>query len=243
MPASRLTAVVVDDEASARLELQRMLAAHSEVQVVGEADGVEQAVRLVATTRPDVLFLDIELGGPTGFDLLARFETRPEVVFVTAYEEHALRAFEVNALSYLLKPVQRLRLADVVRRLLARTSEPPAIPTAALELDDYLFLEVRGRQAFVRVRDIRCITAEGNYSRLTMTSGHSALMRVPLAHWPPRLPSRRFVQIHRGTIVNIDEIERVDPQSTSTHLVFLRQVATPFVMSRRYAARLQQHLA
>lgn len=242
MPAPRLTAVIIDDEAPARLELQRMLAAHPEVHLVGEADGVESAGQLIAATRPDVLFLDIALGGLTGFDLLARVDSAPEVVFVTAYEEHALRAFEVNALSYLLKPVQRARLAEVVARLLARASGSPVMPTARLELHDYLFLEVRGRQTFVRVRDIRCLTAEGNYSRITLTDGQSALLRMPLAHWLPRLPSRRFAQIHRSTIVNLDEIERVDPQSPSTHLVFLRQVSAPLLMSRRYAALLQRDL-
>ncbi len=243
MTAPRLTAVIVDDEAGARLELQRMLTAHPEIHVVGEAGTVEEATQLVATTRPHVLFLDIALGGLTGFDLLARVDGTPDVVFVTAYEEHALRAFEVNALSYLLKPVQRARLAEVVERLLARVSGTLPMPTASLELDDYLFLDVGRRQTFARVRDIRSITAEGNYSRVALTNGQSALVRVPLTQWLPRLPSRRFVQIHRSTIVNLDEVERVDAQSASTQLVFLRQVPAPFLMSRRYAARLQQQLA
>jgi two-component system LytT family response regulator len=243
MPAPRLTAIIVDDEAPARLELQRMLTAHPEVHVVGEADGVEPAERLIVSTRPDVLFLDIALGGLTGFDLLARVDVVPEIVFVTAYEEHALRAFDVNALSYLLKPVQRARLAEVVGRLLARTSTSPVASAAPLEPDDYLFLEVRGRQTFVQVRDIRCLTAEGNYSRLTLTSGQSGLCRVPLAHWLPRLPRRRFAQIHRSAIVNIREIERIESHSASTQLVFLRQMPTPLTMSRRYAARLQQQFA
>jgi two-component system LytT family response regulator len=243
MSSHRLKAVIVDDEAPARVELQRMLTAPPEVRVVAEADSVDRAVRIIGANKPDVLFLDIALGRFSGFDLLDRIEAPPYVVFVTAYDEHALRAFEVNALSYLLKPVQPSRLAEVIARLLSHTSSAQAMPLITLELDDYLFLEMRGSQTFVRVRDIRCISAEDNYSRLTVTNGQSALVRATLAQWLSRLPARRFAQIHRSTIVNLAEVERVEPLSASTQRVFLKQVATPFAMSRRYAARLQQNLA
>lgn len=244
MAATSLAAVLIDDEAPARLELRRMLEAYPELRIVGEAESVDEAATVVVRTRPDVLFLDIALGAHTGFDLLSRLdrERLPDVVFVTAYEEHALRAFEVNALSYLLKPVERQRLSTVIDRLLARSPSGPATSTVLLGLDDYLFLELRGGWSFVKVGDVQSITAEGNYSRVTIAGGQSALVRQALAAWNQRLPERRFAQIHRSTIVNMDAVVRVETISESTHRVFLRDVRAPLLLSRRYVARLQQQL-
>lgn len=237
-----ITAVVVDDEPLAREELVRLLTAYPDVRIVGQAESLADADRVIRAVAPDVVFLDIQLGPHTGFDLLAQLDATPEVVFVTAYEEHALRAFEVNALSYLLKPVQRQRLADVVTRLRSRTA-PADVRPAPLDLDDHLFVERQRAWVFVKVRDVRAIAAEGNYSRLTMVDGTSALVRRPLAEWLERLPARRFVQVHRSTIVNLDLVERVEASSPSVQLVFLRGERTPIAMSRRFAAKLREHLA
>lgn len=270
MTSARLSAIVVDDEPLARRELRALLAAHPELEIVGEAEDADTAVALIARLAPDIVFLDIQLSGATGFDVLARVPATFEVIFVTAYEQHALRAFEVNALGYLLKPVSRQRLAEVVARLLTHVpglqaardddgrglDEAPAAKTdaeaeaggaagadaAPLQYDDRLFLRLDDRWHFVSVSAIQSILAEGNYTRLTLIDRRTALVGRTLKHWIARLPARRFLRVHRSAIVNLQHIDRVEEWSASTYQVYLRHAAEPIAMSRRYAARIQDRL-
>ena len=240
MTARPRLAVIVDDERLARRELRTLLAeAHDEqLQVVGEAGTVADAARLVQATDADVVFLDIQLAGETGMDLLPLLAADVDVVFVTAYDQHALRAFEVNALDYLLKPVVPERLAVTVGRLAA--AQPPAPARETITYDDRLFLRLGQERAFVRVRDIAAIQAEGDGSTLLLAP-HCA--RKPsaksLREWEERLPDRQFVRIHRSAIVNLDYVERLEPWSHASQRVYLRGVPEPMTMSRRFGARLR----
>jgi two-component system LytT family response regulator len=273
MTDARLSAIVVDDEPLARRELRALLAAHQELEIVGEAEDVDTAAALISSVSPDIVFLDIQLSGATGFDLLARVPARFEVVFVTAYEQHALRAFDVNALGYLLKPVSRERLAEVVARLVTRLHgmradesrddcdedgrdggrrddgdrgdderEDGARDDEPLRYDDRLFLRLNDRWHFVSVSAIQSILAEGNYTRLMLIDGRTALVGRTLKHWIARLPARRFLRVHRSAIVNLQHIDHVEEWSASTWQVYLRHAAEPIAMSRRYAARIQHRL-
>jgi two-component system, LytTR family, response regulator len=261
MPDTKLTAIVVDDEPLARRELRALLATHQDVEVVGEADDVDTAAALISRVSPDVVFLDIQLSGVTGFDLLARVPARFEVIFVTAYEQHALRAFDVNALGYLLKPVSRDRLADVVARLVTRLpgvreddakdvdandgdarDDDAGDDSEPLRYDDRLFLRLDDRWHFVSVGAIQSILAEGNYTRLMFVDGRTALVNRTMKHWVARLPARRFLRVHRSAIVNLQHIDHVEEWSASTWQVYLRHAAEPIAMSRRYAARIQHRL-
>jgi two-component system LytT family response regulator len=235
----RRHAVVVDDERLARRELRTLLAAHAEhVHVVGEAASVSEAARLVHATDADVVFLDIQLAGETGMDLLPLLGADVDVVFVTAHDEYTLRAFEVNALDYLLKPVAPERLALTVRRLAA--AQPPAPAREAVTYEDRLFLRLGHERAFVRVRDIAAIEAEGDGSTLRLAPH---LARKPsaksLREWEQRLPDRQFVRIHRSTIVNLEYVERLEPWSHASQHVYLRGLPEPLTMSRRFGARLR----
>jgi two-component system LytT family response regulator len=238
--ARRRLAVIVDDERLARRELRTLLAeAHEEqVQVVGEAGTVAEAARLVQATDADVVFLDIQLAGETGMDLLPLLDADVDVVFVTAYDQHALRAFEVNALDYLLKPVVPERLAVTVGRLAA--VQPAGSTRETVTYDDRLFLRLGQERAFVRVRDIVALQAEGDGSTLLLAP-HFA--RKPsaksLREWEQRLPDRRFVRIHRSAIVNLDYVERLEPWSHASQRVYLRGLREPITMSRRFGARLR----
>jgi two-component system, LytTR family, response regulator len=238
--ARRRHAVIVDDERLARRELRTLLLeAHDEqVRVVGEAGTVAEAARLVQATDADVVFLDIQLAGETGMDLLPLLDADVDVVFVTAYDQHALRAFEVNALDYLLKPVVPERLAITVGRLAAAQAPAPARETVTY--DDRLFLRLGQERAFVRVRDIVAIQAEGDGSTLLLAphAAHKPSARS-LREWEQRLPDRQFVRIHRSTIVNLDYVERLEPWSHASHRVYLRGVPGPLTMSRRFGARLR----
>jgi two-component system LytT family response regulator len=241
MNARRRHAIIVDDERLARRELRTLLEeAHAEhVHVVGEASSVVAAARLMHATDADVVFLDIQLAGETGMDLLPLLGADVDVVFVTAYDEYTLRAFEVNAVDYLLKPVVPERLALTVGRLAA--AQPVAESRETIGYDDRLFLRLGDERAFVRVRDIMAIEAEGDRSTLLLAPH---LSRKPssksLREWEQRLPDRQFVRIHRSTIVNLDYVERLEPWSHASQLVYLRGLSKPLTMSRRFSARLRE---
>jgi two-component system LytT family response regulator len=233
-----LRALLVDDERLARRELRRLLQAHPEVEIVGEAEAVAPALELVERLTPDVVFLDIQMPGESGFDLLEQARTPFRVVFVTAFDRHALRAFEVNALDYLLKPVHPRRLARALERL--RDSTPPKPATRALDLDDRLFVEERGHGRFVKVAAIVAVRASGDYAELQCEGGETFLLAGPLKDWDERLPERHFVRVHRSTIVNLGFIDRIDAGGNHTYRVHLRGLPEPLVMSRRYAVRVRE---
>ena len=240
MIARRRLAVIVDDERLARRELRTLLEPHAAVvHIVGEADSVSSAARIASAEGADVVFVDIQLAGESGMDLVPQLGAEVDVVFVTAHDKYTLRAFEVNALDYLLKPVVPERLEITVNRLAATQPSPAANATVTYE--DRLLLRFGDRRAFVRVRDIMAIEAQGDGSTLILAP---QLARKPsgksLRDWEQRLPSREFVRIHRSTIVNLEHVERLEPMSQTSQLVYLRGMAEPLAMSRRFGARVRE---
>ncbi len=241
MSGRRRHAVIVDDERLARRELRTLLEeAHTEqVHIVGEADTVAGAARLVTATDADVVFLDIQLAGETGMELLPLLGPDVEVVFVTAFDQYMLRAFEVNALDYLLKPVAPERLAVTVNRLAA--AQPPTPTRETVTYSDRLLLRLGQERVFVRVRDIVAIEADGDGSTLRLAP---QLTRKPssksLREWEQRLPDRQFVRIHRSTIVNLEYVDRLEQWSHASQHVYMRGLKEPVTMSRRFGARLRE---
>ncbi len=207
--------VLIDDERLAREELRRLLGAHPEVEILGEAGNVTEALKLVPELRPELMFLDIEMPGRTGFDLLAALPPpHPQIVFVTAYDAFALRAFEVNALDYLLKPVHPARLAETLARL-RRNPEPPAESEGVrseprFRADDQVFLREGDRCWFVPVREIVLLEAEGNHTRVWFRDEKPLLPRA-LATMEARLPAELFVRANRSQVVNRGFIADVEP--------------------------------
>lgn len=234
------TAVIVDDERLARRELGSLLEAHPELRIVGEADSVASAAEMVNRVDPDVVFLDIQLVGESGFDLFELLEVEPAIVFVTAYEQHAIRAFEVNALDYLLKPVTPERLAAALEKLARPESRPR--PVEPLEYQDRMFLRLNDRMTFLRVATIKYITAATDYSYLHTVDGTRRLVHKPLKEWEARLPTNYFLRIHRSTIINMEYVERLEPWSNYSYRVHLKGVAEPLSMSRRYALKAKDRL-
>ena len=232
----RFTAILVDDERLARKELRSMLAEHEIIEVVGEAETVAQATELVHAKQPDVIFLDIQLPGETGFDLLEKMSPACKIIFVTAFDAYAIRAFEVNALDYLLKPINPARLAQAIERL--TTHEPALVPSVRdLEYEDRLFIEVDERSRLLKVSDIIVIAAMGDYSQILSCDGQKSLVLKSLKDWEDRLPAKHFTRIHRSTIVNLEYVERVESWFNRSYRIHIRQIPEPLVMSRRYAAR------
>jgi two-component system LytT family response regulator len=201
--------MIVDDEPLARRELRRLLAEFAWIDIVGEAANVGEAAPLIDRLLPELLFLDIQMPGGTGFDLLERLEHLPRVVFTTAYDKHAVRAFEVNALDYLLKPIEPERLAAAVARAQAAASSTLAAAATSGTILERLFLRDGERCWFVPLREVKLFAAEGNYVRLSWDKIHPLLGR-PLSSLEPRLDSKRFFRANRQQIINLEYIESVD---------------------------------
>lgn len=224
--------LLIDDERLAREELRGLLAAFPEVEIVGEAANVTEALKLVPRLRPDLLFLDIEMPGRTGFDFLAALPPpHPQLIFVTAFDAFALRAFEVNALDYLMKPVHPQRLAAAVAKVRARLlpaipADAPALPaaeepTAPLREDDSVFVREGDRCWFVPVRSLRLLEADGNHTRLYFGEDRPLLYRT-LAAMEARLPASLFLRANRAQLVNLTFIEKVEPWFSGSIKVRLR---------------------
>jgi len=233
-------AVIVDDERLARREMRSLLASHGEIAVVGEAETVATAAEVVRATEADVVFLDVQLEGELGFDLLPLLDPDVAIVFVTAHDRYAVRAFEAHALDYLLKPVQRERMASALARLRdGDASTRQAAAATALGYDDFLFLRLDGRMRFVKLRHLAAIEARDDHTLLRLASGEALCVRRPIGHWEERLPQQQFVRIHRSALVNVDYVERVEDWSHGTFVVHVRGSREPLRMSRRHATALR----
>lgn len=203
-----MKALIIDDEPLARRELRRLLAEFPWIEVVGEAGDVSEAAACIETLAPDLLFLDIQMPGGSGFDLLDRLEHAPRVIFTTAYDHHAVRAFEVNALDYLLKPIEPQRLAAALTkaRSIAEERAAEARPSEVLER---LFVRDGVRCWFVPLHEVCMLTAEGNYVRLCWGTERPLLGR-PLHGLEQRLDPKRFFRANRRQIINVDFIQTVE---------------------------------
>jgi two-component system, LytTR family, response regulator len=201
-----MRAVVVDDEPLARRELRRLLDAHPWVEVIGEAGNIDEARARIEALSPDIVFLDIQMPGGTGFDLLTRLDRVPRVIFTTAYDQYAVKAFDVNALDYLLKPIETERLATALRKI---QDTPVRGDTAPLGPLEQLFIKDGPRCWFVPLREVSVITAEGNYVRL-LWGRERPLLGRSLTALEEKLDPKRFFRANRSQLVNLDFIQHVD---------------------------------
>lgn len=243
-----LRALIVDDEPPARELLRRLLAAHAEIDVVGEARSAADAAEQCTRLRPDVVFLDVQMPREDGFALLPRLTPPlPAIVFVTAYDEFAVRAFDVNAADYLLKPVAPDRLA----RALARVAAPPAFTEATpasspnaprLQASDTLFLRTDQNLQTVPVLAVTHIVAEENYTRVHLADGAALLLRRTMNEWEALLPVSHFFRIERSLIVNRTSVLRLDVISRDVAHAHLAGRREPLVLARRASLRLRQAL-
>lgn len=232
--------LVVDDEPLARRELRRLLAATPWVRVVGEAANVDEAEERIASLAPGLLLLDIQMPGGSGFDLLARLDHVPQVIFTTAYDQHAVRAFEVSALDYLLKPVDPTRLAlalERVRRPEATATDEPAAAQAPLER---VFIRDGADCWLVRLEEVRLLASEGNYVRLHWGARTPMLARS-LVGLEPRLDPRRFFRANRHQILHLDFVESID-QGVGGRLHVQLRGGPEVEVSRRQARLLRERL-
>ncbi|MBM3851535.1 MAG: response regulator transcription factor [Verrucomicrobia bacterium] len=250
-------AIIVDDEPTARRGVRLLLERDPAIELVGEAATGLEAAELIRCVRPDLAFLDVQMPGSTGFDALRQIAPAivPAVVFVTAYDEYALRAFEVNAVDYLLKPYDDARFAAALQRAKeeVRRRQTDAVNSRLSQLLDYLeknhqsapgeegpgdriLLKSSGEIFFLKADEIDWIEAEGDYMKFHV-GGRAHLMRETMARLEARLDPQRFIRIHRSTIVNIDRLRKLSPSFAGEYAVILHD-GTRLKLSRGYHERI-----
>jgi two-component system, LytTR family, response regulator len=236
-------ALLIDDERLARGELKRLLAPFPEIEVVGEAANPKQAREQMAALKPELLFLDVQMPGQTGIELLESIEPPvPHVIFTTAYDEFAVKAFELNAIDYLLKPVDPARLAAAIARLPStKGAKPKPAPVGKLAGDDKVFVREGERCWFVEVSQIRLLESEGNYTRVRFGEAQPQLFRS-LNAMEERLDPKAFFRANRRQIINIAWIDRIEPWFSNGLLVHLKGGAK-VELSRRQAQEFRDRMS
>jgi len=239
--------VIIDDERLARKELSSLLEEFKEIEVIAECANAEEARKLIESERPDLIFLDIQMPGETGFDLLETLEYVPRVVFVTAYDEYAIKAFEVNALDYVLKPVEEERLEEAIRKVNEEFGEEQSDDASAPEnegklgMNDQIFLKDGDKCWFVTLKDVRMFESEGNYVRVFFDK-YKPLILKSLNNLEKRLDDKDFFRINRKFIVNLKEINHIEPWFNGGLQIKLKTGET-LEVSRRQASRFKDLLS
>ena len=211
-----IRAIIIDDERLARNELKKLLMDFPEIEVISEAANASEGVEQIENLNPELVFLDIQMPGKTGFEMLGELDKSPHVIFTTAYDEYALKAFEVNALDYLVKPVEPKRLADAIQKLHLQDEREPNLPPnininrSILSEQDQVFVKDGERCWFVKLSDIRLFESVGNYAKVYFGPNKPLILKS-LNSLEERLDEKTFFRANRKHIVNLRLIEKVEP--------------------------------
>lgn len=239
-----MKALIIDDERLARSELKRLLEPFKEIQIVGEAVNVDDAIEKIALLNPELIFLDIQMPGKSGFELLEMLDKVPKVIFTTAYDEYALKAFEYNALDYLLKPIEPKRLEEAIRKIVETGKKDVQIKSALPEIlsaEDQVFVKDGDKCWFVKLERIRLFESEGNYVRLYFEDNKPLILRT-LNYLDERLDPRSFFRANRKHIINLKWIESIEPWLNGGLLVKLKG-GQKVEVSRRQAVKFKEMLS
>jgi len=244
-----IKAVIIDDERLARNELKKLLQDFPEIEVVAEAANANEGIEKIDSLNPDLIFLDIQMPGKTGFDMLAELDKAPDVIFTTAYDDYALKAFEVNALDYLLKPVEPKRLADAIRKLqmeegkdreMISDDEIP-VNRSLLHEHDQVFVKDGERCWFVKLSDIRLFESVGNYAKVYFGSNKPLILKS-LNALEERLDEKVFFRANRKHIVNLRLIEKIEPYFNGGLLLELKG-GEKIEVSRRQTVKFKEMMS
>lgn len=243
---TKFKAIIVDDEKLARLDLEKVLSSFEEVEIVGEANDVRSAEQLILKLHPNLVFLDIQLRGESGFELLEKIyfsgkniTSELDFVFVTAYDKYAIRAFELNALDYLLKPVSAERLQKTIARLIEK--EPESTTNyRKLSYDDVILISNNHKIKFIKINSVIAITSDADYSFIYTIDKSKFITRKTMKEWEIRLPNKHFCRIHRSTIINVGYVLSVSDNILNASKVYLQGFEEPFIISKRYAAKIKK---
>ena len=239
-----MRALIIDDERLARKELQKLLEEYKEVEIVGEAANADEAFELIHNLRPDLLFLDIQMPGKTGFELLEMLDSAPAVIFTTAYDEYALKAFEVNALDYLLKPIQSERLRESISKVEAsvnQENESDGHDQIKLGLRDQVFVKDGDKCWFVKLSNIRLFESDGNYIKVYFEQ-FKPMIHKSLNALDEKLNDRDFFRASRKHIINLSWVESIEPWFNGGLMVKLNG-GEKVEVSRRQAAKFKEMMS
>jgi two-component system, LytTR family, response regulator len=236
-----MKAIIVDDERLARQELKTMLAEHKDIEVIAECANATEAKEKINLLKPDVVFLDIQMPGKNGLELAQELHPLPELIFITAHDEYALRAFEVNALDYLLKPVQPQRLAETLKKLYLKEEEAPQDFRTILTDEDQVFLKDGERCWFVKLSNVRLFESEGNYVRVIFENNRPLILRS-LNNLEQRLSPASFFRASRKHIINLKWVENIEPWFNGGLMVKLRG-GEQIEISRRQSVKLKDMMS
>jgi len=236
-----MKAVIVDDERLARKELMNLLSEYSNVEIIGEAANADEAIELIEQKKPDILFLDIQMPGKTGFELLESLDSVPRVIFTTAYDEYALKAFEYNALDYLLKPIHQERLRECILKLTSEIKKERNIQEAKLGLDDRVFVKDGEKCWFVKLSDVRLFESDGNYIKVYFDNNRP-MIHKSLNALDKKLDERAFFRASRKHIINLSWVEGIESWFNGGLLVRLKG-GDKIEVSRRQASKFKDRMS
>ncbi len=239
-------ALIIDDERLARNELKKLLQDFPEVEILGEAANAAEGISKIEELNPDLIFLDIQMPGKTGFDLLTELDKAPHVIFTTAYDEFALKAFEVNALDYLMKPVEPQRLADALHKLQQAEEKEQAasfssINRGTLQEHDQVFVKDGERCWFVKLSEVRLFESVGNYAKVFFGTNKPLILKS-LNALEERLDEKVFFRANRKHIVNLRMIEKVEPYFNGGLLLEIKG-GEKIEVSRRQAVKFKEMMS
>lgn len=237
---NRYKAVIIDDEYWARISLKDKLKKFEEIEIVGEAGNIADAKQVIENSKPEILFLDIQLIEGTGFDLLNQIEFPGKVIFVTAYDEFALRAFEINALDYLMKPISDKRLESAIERIHTPNPVNENNFHQKLKTNDRIMATYKDFIHFIRISEIVIIEAAGDYTSVKTMDEKKFLLAKTMNEWESVLPESVFSRVHRSFIINMDHIEKVKKYSPNSISIFINGLNEPVNVSRFYYKKLKE---
>ncbi len=243
-----MKAIIIDDERLARTELRKLLQDFPEIEIVDEASNADEGIQKIENHNPDLVFLDIQMPGKTGFDMLSELDHAPNVIFTTAYDEYALKAFEVNALDYLLKPVEPRRLADAVEKMkrsnggtVSERSMVAHEPNSILTETDQVFVKDGERCWFVKLSDVRLFESVGNYAKVFFGSNKPLILKS-LNALEERLDEKVFFRANRKHIVNLRMIDKIEPYFNGGLLLELKG-GEKIEVSRRQTVKFKEMMS
>ncbi|MBK9571139.1 MAG: LytTR family transcriptional regulator DNA-binding domain-containing protein [Chitinophagaceae bacterium] len=241
-----MKAIIIDDERLARIELKKLLQEFPEIEILEEAANADEGISKIDSLQPDLIFLDIQMPGKTGFDMLTQLERTPQVIFTTAYDEFALKAFEVNALDYLLKPIEPKRLADAIQKLhLTEHKEVRAdgenFNNSLLTENDQVFVKDGERCWFVKLNDIRLFESVGNYAKVFFGTNKPLILKS-LNALEERLDEKTFFRANRKHIVNLRMIDKIEPYFNGGLLLELKG-GEKIEVSRRQTVKFKEMMS